>query len=103
EQRLQRVVVGVGEVDVRLALVGDRHGRGGDVALPGRESRARLQAVKAHRLHFDLEPDLLGDRGEQVDVKARVAAGARGVLELKGRVGDVRAHRERAGLDQVKL
>src|SRR5690606_26394184 len=103
QQRLQRVVVRVGEVEVRLALGRDRHRGGGHVARAGDEGRARLQTVEADDLDRDVQAQRLRDRGDQVDVEAGVAARARGALELEARIGDVGAHREGARLHEAEV
>src|SRR5690606_18954841 len=102
-QRLQGVVVRVGEVDVRLALLGDRHGGGRDVAGACHEGRAGLQTVEPDVLHGEGQVELLGDRVQEVDVEAGVARLTVSILELERRVGDVRAHRQRPRLDQAVL
>src|SRR5699024_1391415 len=80
-------VVGVGEVDGFLALVGDADAGDGEVEGPGLE--ARDDSVEVRHLLLELESGIVGDGGDEIDVEAGVLTV---LLELegnKGRVGGV--------------
>src|SRR5690606_33280900 len=102
QQRLQRVVVRVGEVEVLRPLLGDRHRRGADVALTGAEHRTGLQRVERDVLHREREVEPGRDLLHDVHVEAAVAALGGGVLDLERRVGDVGAHGQRAVGDELE-
>ena len=88
EQRLVGVEVGVGEVDLLVALVGDRDRGGDDVAFAG--GQRPEDAVERQVEDLELEPFVLGDRPDEIDVVAGLLAV--GSLELEGLVRRVRAH-----------
>ncbi|BBE23802.1 hypothetical protein MN0502_26850 [Arthrobacter sp. MN05-02] len=96
---LQRIVVRVREREVRLALLGDGDGARADVALAGRQHGTTLEAVEFDVLHGELEVHARGDLLHEVHVEAGVLAV---LLELEGRVGDVRADGQRTLGDEVQ-
>jgi hypothetical protein len=100
QQRLQRVVVRIGQPDVLLALLGDGDRAGTEVALAGGQRGAGLQAVEAHVLDLGLQAQPGGDLADHVHVESGVFAA---LFELERRVGDVRAHGQGAGRDQAQL
>ena len=88
QERLRRVEVGVGEVDVLLPLGGDRDARCRHVALAGVEERARLEVLEGGVEERLLGPQLLGRLVDDVDVEPDDLAV---LLELERRVRQVGA------------
>src|SRR5690606_14333214 len=79
--------------------LGDGHGARADVAGAGRQGGPALQALEADVLDRQLEVEPRGDLRHQIHVEAGVLAV---LLELEGRVRDVRADREGPGLDEAE-
>jgi hypothetical protein len=98
EQRLGRLEIGVGEVEVLLARLRDRHGRGGDVALARVEVGTRLDRVERGVDDRLLHPEALCDEVDHVHVESDDLVA---LLELERLVRQVRAGRELPAVDEV--
>ena len=100
QQRLVGVEVRLREGHLLLALVGDGRGRGDHVAVAG--GKRGDDRVEGRSLEVGGERELRRHGPDDLDVEAGelVAAGFVFVVELEGRVGNVRADGELARCDE---
>src|SRR5664280_2235885 len=78
-----RPIVGNGEADLLLAVCGDRHGRNDNLKLLRLEGRDDAVPSGGHDVRF--QPKLLGDGGNEVDVKTCRLVGTVDKLERSER------------------